>query len=306
MYNIYKIKIKIKIKKKMKKDKGIKSLNWAIIILTIFYIVLSTVAIFDIYFSIKFQIETENKLILCLIFLILFPISLLFQSFFIFLSIKDDADYEYQKIQDKVEIINAERIFELDFRYLDEDLNRGIIIMLISSILSYSKLIVFHIFINSYKNSTKFGFFQSLKHTLLKISFLQIIFQAIPFFIRKIVNDINYIQENNEELSLDKFLKEYYYLNFGVFILIFCLYFIFYNFFFSPLEKKLIKENSDEFDNHYNTDFDNSSVISLNHKKEDDSIKNSTFTYNYNSGKKVNSVYRKINNNESVEIRNSF
>jgi len=288
--------------------KNKKKLRFAILLLMIFYFLLSTSAILDLYLSIKFQIESENELILCLIFLTIFPLSLLIQSFFIFCDLKEDSNYDYQKINEAIEIINADKIFEMDFRYLTEDLNRGIIIIILSSILSYSKLIVFHIFINAYRSTSKFGFFLSLKLTLAKITALQILFQTIPFCIRKFIFDVSSLNEKNEQITIDKFLNEYYYMNFVAFISVFFVYFMFYKFYFSRLEKDLLRSSNVDLKGNYCTDTDNNSILSLDFKPADtESLKRSTFTLNNSILRGNNSAGKgKYNVTESVDIRNSF
>jgi len=262
---------------------------------------LSTTSLFDIYFSIKFQIETNNHLIICLISLILFPVGLLIQSYFYFVELIENSSYEYKKINDKIEIINANQIFELDFRYLnDDEFNRGIFIMILSSILSYTKLIFIHIFINSYKNSTKFGFFQSLKFINLKINVLQIIFQTLPFFIRKLLSDISYITEKDIEISLEFFTNDFYYINILFYFTFFLIYFIIYKLCFLSFEMKMIDFNNEC--NSFNSDFDDS-ILSLNLQARGHI---SFITQNYTLNKNNNSSNKNLNTNESVEIRNSF
>lgn len=281
-----------------------KKLTYFIFTLILFYVIISAICILDIVLLIKQYIEEKENAIFNLIFLILFPVSLLIQAFLVFYEFECDSDYNYQTINNKIEIVNAQNIFELDFRYInDDDINRGIILIFASSFLSYTKLIIFHLCINSYKNNTKYGFFSSLKYVLLKIALIQYILQTFPCFVVNIISQIKGKMESEKKIDIIELFSKLYNICFILYTLMLILYIFLYIFYFSRFERNLLyqapfHETNENFDNEINS----VCTMNLKHSADDDynSKKNFTFTYNTNSARK------KLNANDSVDIKNSL
>ena len=99
------------------------SMNKIIFTLSIFYIILSTCAILDIYFVINYLISTLDSHLLILIFTIIFPITLLIESILSFLEFNKNSEYEYNQINENLEIINSNKIFELDFTKMSKNIS---------------------------------------------------------------------------------------------------------------------------------------------------------------------------------------
>jgi hypothetical protein len=266
------------------------SYNKNISILIIFYIILSTFAIFDIFFLINFIIKnSKESKILLIIFTIIYPLILLINSLIIYFKFLKNSDFLYHQINDNLEIINSIKIYEVDYRYINEKFSQNFIIIIISSILSYTKLIIIHIFINAYKNSSKFSFFHSLKSICLKIISFQLIFQTIPIFIIKNVVFIEYNNNDDNDnknrelisLNFNNILEEYWNRNFIIFISVFIIYIIFYNFYFKKFEVICIED--------YNKDLIERKKT--NYTDENGTNTNSIKSWNYRVYEEENSTY---------------
>lgn len=285
-----------------------KRLKHTIIFLILFYIFISIICVIDVILLIKQCINnTENKT-LSIIFLVLYPISLLIQAFFLFYEFEGDSNYNFQNINNRIEITNSKQIFELDFRYFNEDdINKGIIIVLGSTILSYTKLIIIHLAFNSYKHRTKLGFLSSLKFVLLKIAVLQYIFQSLPSFIIYLVSALRESQEsqvsgNNKAVEIVKILiTSLYNVNFSCYTVVLIFYLFFYKFYFSKIERDLIY-NSSVQELTDNTDKDNVSVNTIDLKQSNDFDKKKIYPYSY----KTQYVKSRLNTSECMEFRNSL
>jgi hypothetical protein len=277
----------------------VSSFNKNIAILIIFYTILSTCSIFDIYFSINFLIKNSNESkILIIIFSIIYPFILLINSLIIYLQFLKNQDFLYHQINENLEIINSIKIYEVDYRYINEKFSQNFFIIILSAILSYSKLIIFHVFINAYKNTSKFSFFHSLKFLCLKIISFQLIFQSIPvFIIRNFIgftdNKNDNDNDNKEILGFKEILKEYWNLNFITFVSVFVIYIVVYNFYLKKFEVICIENyNKNLIENrritNYTTGTDENGTGSIKSEiyrlsEEDMDQRNSNFIINRNS-----------------------